>query len=210
MLGIPEFADYIESMAEELAFYDVREQIVKEHSLEFRHKFLEETNDSVVVMLEEPAEQHKLYLHVYDANNRHVGFNHELNKVDVEIPEVFYIEYAHGTIITLPSHITNFRYVVDAKYAERPTEEYNITITINSDATPIAEEKRSETIQQGVELEFVVQVLRDDKEIIIRPKTPHVRAQELVIIIFAFSVIFVIIVGTAILLERKHPTRFYH
>ena len=43
---------------------------------------------------------------------------------------------------------------------------------------------------------------------IMRVKPPSPFPQELFIVIFAFAVIFVAIVGTAVLLERKHPTRF--
>jgi hypothetical protein len=51
-----------------------------------------------VVMREK---QSKLYLHVYDIAGRHVGFNHETNQVEVQIPGAHYYDYQNGTIIIL-------------------------------------------------------------------------------------------------------------
>jgi len=74
--------------------------------------------------------QHKLLLHIYDSQGRHIGINHDLNRLENGIPGSYYIDHLNGTIsIILPSNVTEFQYVVDAKYAREPTENYNIKIS---------------------------------------------------------------------------------
>jgi len=83
--------------------------------------------EGTVLTLQET--QHKLYLHAYDSLGRHVGLNYETNQTEIGIPGAYYMDFDDVIMIVLPLDVTNFQYVVDAKYAREPTESYNIKIT---------------------------------------------------------------------------------
>ncbi len=70
----------------------------------------------------------KLYLHIYDANGRHVGFDKASNRIEIGIPGASYFDSGHSIVILLPMEITDFRYTVDATSAESSQEAYNLAI----------------------------------------------------------------------------------
>lgn len=76
--------------------------------------------------------QHKLYLHVYDSEGRHIGFNPQSNQIEIEIPDGVYFDL-DGTITIVIPEIVDLTVVVDARYAEDPLEYYNLTVTSKTD-----------------------------------------------------------------------------
>ena len=73
---------------------------------------------------------HELYLHVYDPEGNHVGINpasENLDGLDMEIPNSYYIDFQNGTeIIILPGNTTNFEVVVDGTSMEEEEEPYTL------------------------------------------------------------------------------------
>jgi hypothetical protein len=80
----------------------------------------------ITLILQEPL--HKLYLHIYDVENRHIGVNYDTNQVENEIPGANYVELNNVTVVILPPEITNFKYIVDATHSTYDEEKYNLTI----------------------------------------------------------------------------------
>jgi len=108
--------------------------------------------------------QHKLYLHIYDSQNRHVGINYETNETEVQIPGALYYDFNDGTIsVTLPANLTSFRYLVDAKYATQPSESFNISIVNYKDGVAISSFNESAEIKQAQQYTKNVQILSDGK-----------------------------------------------
>jgi len=80
-----------------------------------------------VVQLKEKGKH--LYLHVYDSLGRHVGINYETSQIEIQIPDSYYFDNMNGTtFIVLPTNLTEFKIVVDGKFAQEPTENYTLTL----------------------------------------------------------------------------------
>jgi len=108
--------------------------------------------------------QHKLYLHIYDSQNRHVGINYETNEIEVQIPGASYHDFNDGTtLVTLPDNLTSFRYLVDAEYATLPSESFNISIINYKDGVAISSLNESSEIKQAQQYTKNVQILSDGK-----------------------------------------------
>jgi len=60
----------------------------------------ESQSSGTVVMLTET--QHRLYLHIYDENNSHIGLNYETGIIETQIPGSSYYDFNNGTAIVLP------------------------------------------------------------------------------------------------------------
>ncbi len=76
---------------------------------------------------------HELYLHAYDEENRHTGFNAtrlSSTKIDLGIPGSGYAEYPNGTkVVILPGNITQFDVVVDGHSMQEARETYLLALT---------------------------------------------------------------------------------
>jgi parallel beta-helix repeat protein len=108
--------------------------------------------------------QHKLYLHIYDSQNRHVGINYETNEIEVQIPGASYHDFNDGTtLVTLPDNLTSFRYLVDAEYATLPSESFNISIINYKDGVAISSLNESRQIKQAQQYTKNIQILSDGK-----------------------------------------------
>jgi hypothetical protein len=108
--------------------------------------------------------QHKLYLHIYDSQNRHVGINYETNEIEVQIPGAAYKDFNDGTtLVTLPANMTSFSYLIDAKYATQPSESFNISIINYKDGVAISSLNESGEIKQAQQYTKNVQILSDGK-----------------------------------------------
>ncbi|TET19669.1 redoxin domain-containing protein [Candidatus Bathyarchaeota archaeon] len=117
---------------------------------------LSQTIEGTILVFQES--QHKLYLHIYDSQERHVGMNYTLDKVEVEIPDAKYLDFNTTTMVVLPPNISDFRYVIDAKYATEVIEDYSLVITSLRQGTLISEIKKSGVIEQGDEIEDTLYV----------------------------------------------------
>ncbi len=125
-------------------------------------EFLILPESATTVKLQET--EHKLYLHVYDSQNRHVGVDYATNQTRIEIPGASYHDFQDGTtIIILPSNITSFRYLVDAKYAVYPVESYNITLASFQNGQAVSTLSSSSEIKQGEKQQQHAQILGDGR-----------------------------------------------
>jgi hypothetical protein len=108
-----------------------------------------------VVSLDET--QRKLYLHVYDAEGQHVGMDNT-GIIDVSLPEAYYFDLDEGrTVIVLPSNMSVFQTLVDARYAEDPIERYTLTETLKGNSE-LYTESCSRMILQGENQTFQTEV----------------------------------------------------
>lgn len=98
--------------------------------------------------------QCKLYLHLYDNQSRHVGVNYVTNETELEIPGSYYADFGNVTFVMLPSNITDFKIVVDAKYARLPVEEYQIVLTTIREGEVVDELNMTCTIERAIQEEF--------------------------------------------------------
>jgi len=131
------------------------------------HAIYESISSGTGIELHEDG--HKLFLHVYDGEGRHVGMNHALNQTEIQIPEAYYYDSLNGTItIIVPSDISKLRVVVDASYAEEPIESFNLTAFTIADSQISETKTLQSTIQQGKEQAYTLS--RDSQgEIAITP-----------------------------------------
>jgi hypothetical protein len=113
---------------------------------------------------------HKLYLHVYDDLNRHVGYNRETGQVEIGIPGSQYYDYQNGTIvISLPSGVFISSVRVDAGDAKEPREEYNLVVS-TVDGMQVVERKEVRgVIDKGRVVEYRVEASSDGKVVVVTP-----------------------------------------
>jgi N-acetylneuraminic acid mutarotase len=119
--------------------------------------------DGTEITLQET--EHKLYLHVYDTQGRHVGINYKSGKIETEIPNSYYIDLDNAITILLPLNVTNFNFFIDARNATRPLESYNVTLTTLKEGKAISEVRKSAEIKQGDKQEYRVIVSLEEQRI---------------------------------------------
>jgi len=77
-------------------------------------------------------EGNELYLHVYDSEGRHIGYNSSnpsKKMIDSYIPNSLYLDFGNGTdTIIIPAEVTNFEIEVDGSYMEEAEESYSLFI----------------------------------------------------------------------------------
>lgn len=112
--------------------------------------------DGETIILQEAGQ--KLYLHVYDVRGNHVGMNHDSGRVEIEIPSSSYIDLDNATAILLPSNVTEFRCVIDARYAEAPVENYTLTVSYLKDGLSISKREVRDVIERGSILAYDLKV----------------------------------------------------
>jgi hypothetical protein len=110
--------------------------------------------DGSVVTLQEQA--HKLYLHVYDSQGRHVGMNHQTQSIETGIPGAEYFDFGESIIIGIPPNIVVYRYVVDATRAEQPQESYEIVLSSIQNGSLVSETRKPDVIAQNELKEYRV------------------------------------------------------
>ena len=103
----------------------------------------------------------KLYLHIYDNESRHMGFNEETSEVETEILGSYYEDLGNTTFMIIPENITDFTIMVGATHADEPVEEYEITLITVRENEVVDEESMSGTIEKGEQQKFEVQLNPD-------------------------------------------------
>ncbi len=101
---------------------------------------------------------HKLYLHVYDSQGRHVGIDYRTNVMEMGIPNAQYFDYNYSILINLPSEITDFRYVVDAKYAQQSQENYDVFLSSIRNKSLVSEDRKTDAIEKGETKEYTARI----------------------------------------------------
>jgi hypothetical protein len=158
-------------------------------------------NDETLIKLSEKG--HKLYLHVYDSQGRHVGMNQ--TQIEIEIEGAVYLDFGQVIEIILPSTVTQFRYVIDANQATEGKESYNISITTfkNGNIASTVTEERS--INKGEKQEFSVRIL-EDGAIQRTPISPQFNPWSMFIVIGIISLLVLVTISILILRKRSSST----
>jgi hypothetical protein len=113
---------------------------------------------------------HKLYLHVYDDLNRHVGYNRETGQVEIGIPGSQYYDHQNGTIvILLPSGVFISSVRVDAGDAKEPREEYSLVVSTVDGMQVVDRKEVRGVIDKGRVVEYRVEASSDGKVVVATP-----------------------------------------
>jgi len=107
-----------------------------------------------LVMLKETGR--KLLLHVYDKEGRHVGYNHELERTEINIPGSEYYDLGTFILIGLPAELQSFTFMVDATLAEQDMENYTVDV-VHGDVAFVAETVRG-TATKGDSITYDVSI----------------------------------------------------
>ncbi len=162
-------------------------------------------NFSMVSMQES---QNKLYLHVYDNQSRHVGFNETTSEVETEIPGAYYEDLGHTTFIILPEKITDFKATVDGTHAHETVETYELVVsTVKGDE--VVNEIIPGTIEHGEIQDFSVK-LDPSGEIIIEEipvEEPDQVTEDNTLLLVLIGVVGVAVVIALTILLRKRTQK---
>ena len=158
LLGIKDLFDYFNFMINEKKYFELWEKILTEKALELRDIYLSSTSNVIVVKLSEPEGQHKLYLHIYDFEGRHIGLESHTKSIEVEIPGTYYFDLGRNIIVILPRNIKIQRMIIDADYAHSSFESYNITILTVKNQQISGIKVCTGTIKLGQKQEFTVDI----------------------------------------------------
>jgi len=167
----------------------------------YAHEDILRLSKNVIILSEKG---HKLYLHVYDEEGRHVGINFEGRNVELEIPESSYLDLGNIQVIALPLNVTSYNIVVDAKYAKKDKEEYSITIINMKNGKIVDIATKEDTINRGGEREYYVSV---SPSIILSPKDSESAGD-----IHIFATVVLVLLGVlcmigSVLLFFRYRTR---
>ena len=157
-MGIKDLFDYFNFMINEKKYFELWEKILTEKALELRDIYLSSTSNVIVVKLSEPEGQHKLYLHIYDFEGRHIGLESHTKSIEVEIPGTYYFDLGRNIIVILPRNIKIQRMIIDADYAHSSFESYNITILTVKNQQISGIKVCTGTIKLGQKQEFTVDI----------------------------------------------------
>ncbi len=107
------------------------------------------TDSGTVIQLSEPSGQEKLYLHVYDSFDNHVGLNYDTNEIELEIPGSYYSDINNEITIIIPPSVTAFRNYVDSTYSEKELETYSLSIVSVNETALVSTLKENNVITKG-------------------------------------------------------------
>ena len=153
--------------AVELTIKSLRNPAEESIEVVFSDSALPSTTGSVISIGESGV--HKLYLHVYDDQNRHVGIDHQSGSVDLQIPGARYGDSSDGIVIALPADVTSFRAVVDALDAEQMSESYNLTLATVSNGQVSDIRTTPASINKGDSTDYQVLVAPDEGHGFVNP-----------------------------------------
>jgi hypothetical protein len=139
---------------------------------------------------------HKLYLHIYDSQNRHVGINQNTKEIDLEIPGTTYFDYGGRIIIILPNSTTKFKTAVDATFATETYEAYNLTIATFKSGEIVNQQVINASIKQGEKVEYQIDISSDGKlsvtPLILQPLQLYLYVGVFVIVVLIVGIVYVI------------------
>jgi len=162
-------------------------------------------NSGTVVILTET--QHRLYLHIYDENGRHVGLNHQSGAVENQISGCSYHEFDNGVAIVLPLNLSNFRVVVDAKYAQEENESYELTVITVKDHEVIDQKSITGSIKKGAQQAYTIQIGQEGEAVIIQAETAPWWVQHQLWIIAGVVVTVATATATVALIRKRKKYR---
>jgi len=151
---------------------------------------------SVVVLREAHS---KLYLHIYDSEGHHVGLDYGTNQLEVEIDGACYLDLNDIIIVYLPPKVTDFRYVVDAAYAEETMESYNVTVASLEDGNLKHQIVSSDTIVKEKMMEKTIQISEDGAISIAQPQPWYTQYW------YIYPIIIAAVLSIIFLRKRRKP-----
>jgi len=115
-----------------------------------------ETSGTVIALEES---QHHLYLHVYDDEGRHTGFNYAKGIIENQIPNSQFYMYERVSLAVIPSNVTNFKVIIDAKYAQYTNESYKLTVMTIENLEVKNQTTTTATILKGAIQQYSIEIL---------------------------------------------------
>ena len=202
LLGLKDAISYFSYIVDEYGYFELCERILKEEAIKFRDAFISELNNTVLIKLTEAPEQHKLHLHVYDAEGRHIGPNMDTGLVEVEVPGAYYFDLGRMVLIILPSDVSVAKIEVDSRFAEEELESYSLSVSLFREGREVKKEIVEESIKKGESISYELKI--SDGELKIKP----VEAAPHLILLIALPVAAAIIIVLLLVdLRRKRAIR---
>jgi len=134
-----------------------------EHWEDVSHNYATIFN-GIIIKFQETRE--RLYIHIYDEENNHVGINYETNKIEVQINGAQYFDDLNGTVlIFLPLNHNFLKSVIDARYATNNIESFNLTIMTYKNGELMSQDASRMTISKGDRQEYFIKISPDAKTI---------------------------------------------
>jgi hypothetical protein len=141
--------------------------------------------DILAVSLGSPAD-----LHVYDANNRHIGINYETGQVEIEIPNAFYSgPYTEPQLVLIPKPSTQQDYRVEI--VGRTNGTYNLTSWLLINGTTTQPTQKITEITEG-ETHKLILIVTEGGEVIIKPGREGIPLHYILITISLIATISII------------------
>jgi len=135
-----------------------------------------ELPNTSIVGLVDPG--HKLYLHVYDQQGRHVGFNPTTQTVEIQIPDAQYFEFKQTTLIFVPPEITSLRAVVDGSEATEASEQYALATLVSRENGSVGSSKiETPSIEKGKANDHSIEISSDGTEVVVESNQPASSSQ---------------------------------
>lgn len=152
--------------------------------------------DILAISLGSPAD-----LHVYDAENRHIGLNYETGKIEIEIPNAFYSgPYTEPQLVLIPEPSTQQVYRIEIIGKTDGT--YNLTSWLLINGTTTQPAQKIAEINKG-ETQKLTLIITENGQPIIKPSQEGIPMHYILIIVLVIAVISIILYASKI--KRKHP-----
>ena len=206
LLGTKSFKEYLSLIVNEMKYYNIWADTLKRKSLGFRDAFNQtDLSNNIVVKLKERRGEHKLYLHIYDVEGRHIGFNEQTGLVEVEIPSSQYFDFGSEILIILPADVNISRVVVDASKAKKTKESYTLEVMLLRNGEAIGEKSVDAWIQRDTYVGYRVTVGEAEVSI----KREYVEAAKLTpaIPIEYIAIITILVIALIITVSIKRKRR---
>jgi hypothetical protein len=197
-----EFAQHLVTLWDE---YEMRREICQSASLKFRDAYIKETSNGIAITLIEPEKQHKLYLSVYDAEGRIIGFNRTSSTIECQVPRSYYIDLGNMIKVNIPLDVNIKRIVIDAAKAELSSENYTLQIEVYKDGNIVSTMTASGQVSVNAQKEYGFQLTGDLKPIL-NEATPFVPLQYVAVAV-AVGFILTLIALTLISKRKKHTPK---
>jgi WD40 repeat protein len=201
--NIPEVFEFAQHLVTVWDEYEVRKEACQSASLKFRDTYIKETSNSIDVTLTEPETQHKLYLTIYDSQERIVGFNRATNTIESEIPGSYYIDFENTIKVSIPLNVKIEKIVVNAMKAKLSIENYTLRVEVYRNGNLIGNTTLSSQINANTQKEYTLQLTEDSKPTL-KETAPYTPLQY--IIIPAIISLILAISTLTLIIKRKTRT----
>jgi len=155
-------------------------------------------NNIVITLIEQ---EHKLHLRVYDVQGRYMGFNPEIESVEVNIPDSYYLDFGNMTMVILPREIQIQKVIVDSSKAKEVVEKYNLSVTVFNEGKVINSMTISSSIEKNTYKEYKVSLTSD-----LKPNIKEITPLPISVLISLGILIIIAIIIAIIMITIKRKT----